>query len=139
MVLHRSCSAPRPWSGSTEDMISSWNEVCVYLGDEHPSLLSWAGNNTRVLCCILRSHRLYSQPDCSLYSTLCCCRYYCYSFRFSFLSHSFTVNRYARSLTFTRPLTPYSPYTHTLRILHKGLCLSYNSGNCRCRRPINRT
>ena len=82
MVLHDSCSAPGPWSGSTGEMISSRS-----------------GNNTRELCCIWRSRRLYSQPNCSLYCTLYCCRYYCYSFRFSFLSHSFTVRTYARSLT----------------------------------------
>ena len=31
MVLHHSCSAPGPWSGSTGEMISSRAEVCVYL------------------------------------------------------------------------------------------------------------
>ena len=35
MVLHHSCSAPTPWSGSTGEMISS-GEVCVYLRGEQP-------------------------------------------------------------------------------------------------------
>ena len=46
-------------------------------------MLSWLGNNIRELCCIWRNRRLYSQTNCRLYSTLYCCHYYCYYFRFS--------------------------------------------------------
>ena len=72
-------------------------------------VLSWSGNNTSKLCCILRSCRLYSLPNCRLYCTLYCCCYCCYSFRFSFLSYSFTACTYVCSLTLL--LLP----THTLR------------------------
>ena len=87
--------------------------LCVPSGWTPFHVLSWSGNNTRELCYNLRSCRFYSQPNCSLYCILYCCHYCCYSFRFSFLSHSFTVRMYTRSLTLTRPLTPYAPYTHT--------------------------
>ena len=133
MVLYHSCSAPRPWSGSTGEMISSRAEVC------RVHVLSWSGNNTRELCCILRSCRLYSQTNCSLYCTLDCCCYSCYSFRFSFLSHSFTVSTYARSLTLARPLTPYAHTPHTPPYSWNVLRHSYNNSNCRCWGPIDRT
>ena len=127
MVLHDSCSAPGPWSGSTGEMISSRS-----------------GNNTRELCCIWRSRRLYSQPNCSLYCTLYCCRYYCYSFHFSFLPHSFTKRTYARSLTLIRTHTLCTVHTHTLCTLrtHTLRTVLYLKGATpllqqwqRCRRP----
>ena len=66
-------------------------------------VLSWLGNNTRELCCILRSRLPYSQPNSSLYCTLYCCRYSCYSFRLPFLSHTFIVCTYAWSTLVRSP------------------------------------
>ena len=77
-------------------------------------VLSWSENNSREL-------RLYTQPDCSLHCTLCCCRYSCYSFCFSF----FFMLPHSRSPTHTSCTIPERGYA--------------NNGNCRCRRPINRT
>ena len=101
------------------------------VGVNHFHVLSWSRNNTRELCCIRWSRRLYSQPNCRLYCTLYCPHYYCYSFRFSFLSHSFTVRTYVHSLTLARPLTPYAPTPHAPPYSWKGLCQSYNNGNWR--------
>ena len=101
-----------------DDFLQGWS-LCLHLGWTPFHVLSWSRNNTRELCCILRSRCLNSQPNCSLYCTLYCCRCSCYSFHFSFFSHSHTHH-----------LPPYS---------WKGLCHSYNNGNCRCRRPIDRT
>ena len=75
-------------------------------------MLSCSWNNTRGLCCIWRSHHLYSQPDRSLNCTLYCCRYHCYRFRFSFLSHSFTDRTHARTLPHSHSPT-YALRTHT--------------------------
>ena len=98
-------------------------------GVNHFHVLSWSGNNTRELCCCL-----YSQPRSSQYCTLYCCRYDCYSFHFSFLSHLFTVSTYARSLTLARPLTAYELCAHTpygTALFLKGVCHSDNNGNWR--------
>ena len=96
MVLHHSWFPPGP-------------KFVFTFGVNSFHMLSWSGNNTRVLFCMLRSRHLYSQPNCSLYCTRHCCRCYCYSFRFSFLSHSFIVRTYARFLT----LLAHSHLTHT--------------------------
>ena len=104
-------------------------------GVNHFHVFSWLGNNTWELLSLFTSKS-------SLYCTLYCCHYYCYSFHFSFIYHSFTVHRYEHSLTLTRPFTPHAPYAHTLHAppySWKRLRHSYNNGNCRCRRPIDRT
>ena len=76
-------------------------------------VLSWSGNNTRELCCILRSCRLYYQPNCRLYCTLNCHCYSCYSFCFSFLSHSFTARMHAPSLSLA--------HSHLMHLMHTHL------------------
>ena len=56
--------------------------------------------------------------------------------------HSLSARTHAPSLSLARPLTPYRLYAHTPHTppySWKGLHHSYNNGNCRCRRPINRT
>ena len=133
MVLHHFGLAPGMWLGSTGEMISCRAEVCVYLWGE-PPFTCLAGREI-----IPGSYRLYSQSRSSLYCTLYCCHYNCYSFRFSFLSHSVTVRTYAHSLTLACSLTPYAHIPHAPPSSWKGLHHSYNSCNCRCTRPIDRT
>ena len=86
--MYKNSSKLRPWFPPGPKFVFT-------VGVNHFHVLSWSGNNTSELCCIMRSHHLYSQPNCSLYCTLYSCRYSCYSFRFSFLCHSFTVRTYA--------------------------------------------
>ena len=71
----------------TGEIISSRAVVCVYRPFH---VLCWSGNNTRELCCLLRSRHLYSQSNCSLYSTFIA-RQVLLPPLLSFLSHSFTV------------------------------------------------
>ena len=92
-------------------MISSKAEVYVYIWGEPLSCVKLVGKYQGAL--------LYLEEP---------------SFRFSFLSHSFTVCMYTRSLSLAGPLPPHAvPYSW------KGLRHSYNNGNCRCRRQIDRT
>ena len=72
MVLHHSCSAPGPWLERTGEIIS-FSAKILFSPSRWTPFMCWSGNNSRGFCCILRSHRLYSQPDCSLYYTLWCC------------------------------------------------------------------
>ena len=65
-----SCWAPGLWPGSTGEMIPAGRTLCLPSGSNTFQVFSWSGYNTRELCCVWRSRRLYSQADCSLYCTL---------------------------------------------------------------------
>ena len=104
-------------------------------------MLSWSGNNARELCCIWRSRRLYWQTNCN-----CIAHFITVATTATPLSspsspiHSLSVSTDAPSLWLAHSHS-LTHLTHTPRAaLHswKGLRHSYN-GNCRCRRPIDRT
>ena len=107
MVLHHSCSAPKPWSGSTGEVISSRAEVCVYLHGEPLSRIKLAGKQ-------YQGALLYLEDPSRLFTATA--DYIVHfiavdttaTFRFSLLSHSFTS---VCTLPHSR-----SP-THTLRTL----------------------
>ena len=105
------------------------------VGVNHFHVLPWSGNNTRELCCILRSRRLYSQPNCSLYCTLYC---WLSTTATPFTSPSSPIHPLS-ACTHAHSLTPYKLYAHTPHTLPyswKGLRHSYNNGNWR---PMDRT
>ena len=111
MVLDHSCSAPRPWSGSTGEMISS-SEVCVYLRGEPPfkceagreiipgsfavsgRAVAFTQSQTTAYIVHFTAVANTATPFASLSSPV----------------HSLS-RMYACSLTLARPLTPYA---HTL-------------------------
>ena len=113
--------------------------LCLPLGWTPFHMLSWSGNNTRALCCISRSRRLYSQPNCTLYCSLYCCLLLSVLFPLPF-SHSLHVCMLPHSHLPTHILRTLRTHTlHAPPYSWKGLPHSYNNGNCRCRRTIDST
>ena len=60
MVLHHSCSWTVVGKHRGDDFLQG-RSLCLPLGWTPFHVLSWSENNTRELCCISRSRRLYSQ------------------------------------------------------------------------------